>query len=144
MTKRYNDSKSEQGGVRLWFFNDTLSKRSFGLRVNVNSIRLGFEQSTNFRSINCKAKQFAGIVLKKDVVHLESKTVLKWVLPNLNNVSFYLGLKNSMDGSSILAGLKVAGVKLLFPIIALNPVNLTTNSQDDSSLTDWMEIFIYH
>ncbi len=49
---------------------------------------------------------------------------MKWLVPNLNNVVIYLGMKYSMDGASWLVGLKVGGVKILFPILVLNPIKI--------------------
>jgi len=111
--------------------------------LSARNIRFGLEQSTEFIPTNLKTKFFTGAVLKKDAIHLESKSVLKWRLPNLNNVFLYLGFKYSMDGPAFLAGIKVAGVKMLFPLMVLNPVQVGKRIAEDLESSFW-EVIVCH
>ena len=77
--------------------------------------------------MNVKTTVGIGVIIKKDEAYIESKSLIKWRIPNLNNVCAYLGLKYSMDGWAFLAGMKIGGVKLLFPVLILNPATVASS-----------------
>ena len=77
--------------------------------------------------MNVKTTIGIGVIIKKDEAYIESKSLIKWRIPNLNNVCAYLGLKYSIDGWAFLAGMKIGGVKLLFPVLILSPTTVASS-----------------
>lgn len=61
-------------------------------------------------------------MMRRNETVMESKSMLKWGVPGFSSVKMYFGLKYSIDGITFLTGIKIGGVKLLFPIVILNKI----------------------
>lgn len=83
--------------------------------------------------IGVKATIGLGVVMMKNESVVESKTLLKFRISNFHSLFGYFGMKYSFDGFTLLLGLKIGGVKLLFPIVVLNKLkNQKLEPSDDN------------
>lgn len=62
------------------------------------------------------------LLLRKEETLLESKSLIKWKMPGFTTVFTYWGVKYSLDGITFLLGIKIGGIKLIFPIVVLNKI----------------------
>lgn len=76
--------------------------------------------------MNVKTTVGVNLLLRKDETLFESKSLIKWKIPGFSTVFSYFGLKYSLDGITFLIGMKIGGVKLLFPIVILNKITQKT------------------
>ena len=101
-----------------------VQKRSYGVNLGAKSIKIGLEQKTKFMPLNLRTKLGSRVVVKKKLTYVETKSEIKWDLTQ--GVSMILGLKFSMDGWAFLCGLKIGGVRLVFPVVITIPGQAAT------------------
>ena len=101
-------------------FSNQLNKHKVILSLSADQVESNLVQTSSFDSLGIKSIVGVGAIIKEDQVQFEAKSLIKWGLPWFNSAALYLGIKQSQDGASFLLGFKVAGIKLMFPIIMMD------------------------
>ena len=68
-----------------------------------------------------KAKLAGGLKITQKSTHFDSRSIIKVGITGQTNICMYLGLKYSFDGFAFLIGMKIGAMKMIFPILVLNP-----------------------
>ena len=96
-----------------------------------------------FNCLNLATILSLGATFKADKAHLDGTSLVKWRIPGINGVCAYFGLRFSMDGTHLIAGLKIGTTKLFFPIVVLNTTHAQNlREQNGESEHEWLELLV--
>ena len=61
-------------------------------------------------------------------------------MPGVPSTHAYLGISSSLDGFSMLFGIKVSSVKIMFPILMIRPADMEKKAVEEEMRSEASEI----